>query len=90
MMSTEENRQTLEGELHFTESINDLKKKLLNISVESPSKKSAPEAISKSWSLQSIQIIANQGVTSTALTNHVERFLSINTLPGIQGKIIFF
>lgn len=84
-MSTEENRQTLEGELHFTESINDLKKKLQNISLESPVRKSAPEAVTKSWSLQSIQMVANQGVNSTALTNHVERFLSVSTLPSIQG-----
>lgn len=83
-MSTEENRQTLEGELRFTESINDLKKKLHNISAASPARKT--DLVSKSWSLQSIQMVASQGVSSTALTNHVERFLSVSTLPSIQGK----
>ncbi|KAK6621475.1 hypothetical protein RUM44_001282 [Polyplax serrata] len=79
-MSTEENRQNLEGELNFTRGINDLKKKLHNLSAESP-RKSGMDSASKARSLQAIQIIANQGVNSTALTNQVERFLSAHTLP---------
>lgn len=85
MMSTEENRQNLEGELNFTRGINDLKKKLHNLSAESP-RKSGMDSASKARSLQAIQIIANQGVNSTALTNQVERFLSAHTLPSIQSK----
>lgn len=87
MLSVEENKQTLEGELQFTESINDLKKKLQNISLESPVKKHGTDgSLSKSYSLQSIQMVAIQGVTSTALTNHIERFLSVSRLPSIQGE----
>lgn len=86
MMSTEENRHSLEGELNFTRAINDLKKKIQNISLESPARKSVMDSVSKSRSLQSIQIIANQGVNSTVLTNHVERFLSAYTLPSIQSE----
>lgn len=85
-MSTEENRQSLEGELNFTRAINDLKKKIQNISLESPVRKSGIDSVSQSRSLQSIQFVANQGVSSTALTNHVERFLSAYTLPSIQSK----
>ena len=99
MMSTEENRQSLEGELNFTRAINDLKKNLKSIFADSSARKNSElEPVPVSRNLQSFQIVVNQGVSSTVLINHVERFLSSHSLPSIQSvyslkkfyKIFFF
>lgn len=90
MNQTENER--LEGELKFTESMNDLRKKLLNLSCDSPSRKVSrvggqDKSVQKSSSFQSIQQVASQGVNTTQATNHVEHFLSGGKLPNIQGNI---
>lgn len=89
MMSTEESRQVLEGELNFTQALIDIRKKLQCLG-ESPMRKTSEVVVKsprKSSGLQAVQQVAEQGLSATAVTSHVERFLSSTTLPTIQGII---
>lgn len=82
----------VEGELNFTQAVSDVRRKLQSLS-ESPCRRPGQvptKSPRKSGGLQAVQQVAAQGVTATALSNHVERFLSTATLPVIQGEVYFF
>jgi len=92
MMSTEECRQVLEGELNFTRSLNELRRDIQSIKEKNDGGNLPPKPTNRKnlGGLQAMQALATQAVNATAISGLIERFLSTVTLPVIQGDIFNF